>query len=112
MSRRRTLLLTLGLVAGVLALAAGGMIYAAKREPSFYARNHCSGDWDSRMKAGRLVTRVQDLKNDIRSKSEWGDTFTADDLNCFFAETMCRKGGLCAMLPNGFHSPRVAIDGD
>ena len=65
-----------------------------------------------REKSAKLVTRVQDLKNEIRSKPEWGDTFTAEDLNCFFVENMSRRDGLCSVLPDGLHSPRVSIDGD
>ena len=58
------------------------------------------------------MTRVQDLKNDIRTKGEWGETFTAEELNCFFAEMMTANGTFAGMLPKGFHSPRVAVEGD
>ena len=99
MRRRRTVLLTLTLVVGTVCGAVGSVGYAVKREPDFYSRSPCPVEWDTREKAARLVTRVQDLKNDIRSKIEWGDTFTADDLNCFFVESMGRKGALASMLP-------------
>jgi hypothetical protein len=112
MRRRRTVLITLTLLVGTVATVLGSVGYAVKREPDFYSRLPCPVDWDTREKAANLVTRVQDLKNDVRSKLEWGDTFTADDLNCFFVEGMGRKGALASMLPERFHSPRVAIDGD
>ena len=41
-----------------------------------------------------------------------GATFTVDDLNAFFIENLGPKGRLTELLPKGFHSPRVAIDGD
>jgi hypothetical protein len=112
MRRRRTVLLSLTLLVGTVCTVLGSFGYAVKREPEFYSRSPCPADWDTREKATKLVTRVQDLKNDIRSKPEWGDTFTAHDLNCFFVESMGRKGALSSMLPERFHSPRVAIEGD
>lgn len=112
MSRRSRWLAFLVLVGGVGAgVAALGAM--AKREPAFYADTPAPDDWDARERAARLVTRVQDLKNDIRSlKPEWGDTFTADDLNAFFAENLGKSSGLRSALPAGLHSPRVAIEGD
>jgi hypothetical protein len=112
MRRRRSVLLTVALLVGAAAAVVAGVLYVVKRVPDFYVRTPCPNDWDTREKAAKLVTRVQDLKNDIRSKSEWGDTFTAEDLNCFFVENMGRKSGLCSLLPDKFHSPRVSIRGD
>ena len=112
MRRRRTVLLTIALLLAIFGLVGGGLLFAAKREPEFYARTPCPADWDTREKSAKLLTRVQEFKNEIRSKHEWGDTFTADDLNCFFVENMSSKGGLGSMLPGRLHSPRVAIDGD
>lgn len=111
MRRRRSVLLPLGLLTTLLGALGGVVLFLVKRDPAFYTAA-AEVEWESRGKAARLVTRVQDLKNDIVSKSEWGDTFTAADLNCFFAENMSQRGGLCALLPDGFHSPRVAIEGD
>ncbi len=109
--RRRKLIALLILVGGVAACL-GTVLVLLKRPPAFYAQAPCPNDWETRERSAKLLTRVQDLKNEIRSRQEWGDTFTAEDLNCFFAENMSRRDGLCAMLPEGLHSPRVAIDGD
>lgn len=110
--RRRQLFLALG----ILALLAGGALgvlgFLVKCEPAFYAAADRPADYDTREKASRVLTRVQDLKTDIRTKGEWGETFTADELNCFFVETMAAGGAFESMLPGGFHSPRVAVDGD
>ncbi|MBX9583434.1 MAG: hypothetical protein K2X87_24295 [Gemmataceae bacterium] len=112
MSRRSRWLAFLVLVGGVGAGVAA-LALLVKREPGFYADAPCPDEWDARERAARLVTRVQDLKNDIRTlKPEWGDTFTAEDLNGFFAENLGRSSGLRSVLPAGLHSPRVAIEGD
>jgi hypothetical protein len=112
MFRRRPLLWAIALLLGGVSLCFGTMLYLARREPAFYRDAAVASEWDAREKSARLLTRWQDLKNEIISRSEWGETFTAEELNCFFAEHMSRQGGLCASLPPGFHSPRIAIDGD
>jgi hypothetical protein len=81
-------------------------------EPEFYTAAACPGDYDTREKASRVLTRLQDLKTDIRTKGEWGETFTAEELNCFFAEMMTGNGSFASLLPQGFHSPRIAFEGD
>lgn len=113
MRRRRPMFLALALLAAFAAAAAGVLLFVVKRDPPFYtAATERPDDWDAHERAAKLLTRVVDLQNDIRAKEEWGDTFTADDLNCFFAENMGPKDGLTDLLPKGFHSPRVAIEGD
>ncbi len=113
MRRRRPLFLALGLLAAFAGVATGALLVTVKREPAFYtAATERPADWDSHERSAKLLTRVLDLQNDIRAKEEWGDTFTADELNCFFAENMGPKDGLTELLPKGFHSPRIAIEGD
>lgn len=112
MRRRRPMLVALVLLAGFGSAAAGALLVAAKTDPAFYTAASRPADWDAHEKSAKLLTRVLELQNDIRAKEEWGDTFTADELNSFFAENMGPKDGLCELLPNGFHSPRIAIEGD
>lgn len=113
MRRRRPMFLALALLAAFATVATGALIFIAKRDPGFYtATANRPTDFDSHEQAAKLLTRVLDLQNDIRAKEEWGDTFTAEELNCFFAENMGPKDGLCELLPKGFHSPRIVIEGD
>lgn len=112
MRSRRSLILSIGLLLVVLFLATGVIVSFIKQVPAFYAAGAKPANYDTREKASRLMTRVQDLKNDIRTKGVWGETFTIDELNCFFAEMMVEKGGFSSLMPEGFHSPRIGIDGD
>jgi hypothetical protein len=112
MIRRRPWLSAFCLLALILLVGAGILGYFLKLEPAFYSAGARPNDYDTREKASRLLTRVQDLKNDIRTKSEWGETFTAEELNCFFAEMLTSRESMTGLLPGGFHSPRVAIEGD
>jgi hypothetical protein len=109
---RRSRLTSILILTGFLSFAFGGVFVLAKREPDFYHRAPNPDEYDTREQAAQLLTRVQDLKNEIRSQSDWGETFTAEELNCFFVENMGKKGGLASMLPESVHSPRVAIEGD
>ena len=113
MRRRRSLILVFFMLLVPVLIVAAVLAVLVKQEPAFYTTARCPADWNTRDRAARLMMRVQDLKNDIRSKPVWGDTFSAEDLNCFFQENMGRKDqGLCTLLPDEVHSPRVAIEGN
>jgi hypothetical protein len=112
MRRRRPFYLALLMLFTAFVLVLGGLVSAARKEPGFYAAANQPGDWETHDRSCKLLTRVVELQNDIRAKEEWGDTFTADDLNAFFIENMGPKGRLTEVLPKGFHSPRVALEGD
>ncbi|MCS7022052.1 MAG: hypothetical protein NZU63_09515 [Gemmataceae bacterium] len=109
-TRRRwmPLLLPGGILISVLGLLLGLL----KAEPAFYRQAHPPDNYDTREKASHLLTRIQDLKYEIRTRPSWGIRLRADELNCFFAETMGPTGSLVGWLPPGFHSPRLAIEGD
>jgi hypothetical protein len=103
-----SLLLLAGIVASLLALGA----WLLKAEPEFYQQASPPDTYDTREKASHLVTRIQDLKYEIRTRPDWGARITADELNCFFAETMGPRGSFVGWLPPNLHSPRLAIVGD
>ncbi len=88
------------------------LISLLKSVPAFYRDSQPPDNYDTREKASYLVTRVQDFKHAIRTQRQWGITLTAEELNCFFAEMMGPQGSFVGWLPQGFHSPLVAIDGD
>lgn len=112
MRRRRPFFIALVLLLTAVGSAVGGLLYTVKRAPAFYAAAHRPNDFDTHERSARLLTRVVDLQNEVRDREEWGDTFTADDINAFFVENLGPKGRLTESLPKGFHSPRVAIEGD
>jgi hypothetical protein len=112
MRRRRPLYLALLMLLLTACAVVGGLISAVKREPAFYTEASRAGDVDTLERSSKLLTRAMDLRDDVYGKAEWGDAFTADDLNAFFIENMGPKGQLTENLPKGFHSPRVSIRGD
>ncbi len=112
MFRRRPMLVAIGLVILLVSGLLGIIGTMLKCEPAFYTAAACPGDYDTREKAARVLTRIQDLKWDIRTKGEWGETFTAEELNCFFAEKLNANGSFASLLPEDCHDPRVAVEGD
>ena len=110
--RRRSLLLTLLILVAAVGTAGGVLAALLKHEPAFYLAAEGAASADDPVVCQRFVTRFGDLKNDIRSKPEWGATFTAAELNAFFRQTLCRDGGIPGVLPDGLTDPRVMIDGD
>ena len=111
--RRKSVLLTIGLILLIVGAVCGTLIVLLKGEPEFYTSQADEPSaWERGELASALLTRVQDLKNDIRSKPEWGTSFRANDLNSFFRENLSDGDGYATLLPSGFHSPRVSIDGD
>ena len=110
--RRKSILLTLLILLGAAAFTFGTLYVVLTNEPAFYAAVAEPSGMESGEKSAQFVTRVQDLKNDIRSKPDWGAAFRADDLNSFFRENFSEGGGLTGVLPAGFHSPRVTVEGD
>lgn len=110
---RRSFILTVLILAAALGCTGAGLAALLKHEPSFYSQGCSSPDAADPDLCARVVTRFGDLKNDIRSKPDWGATFTATELNAFFRETLDRKaGGLSGLLPDGLNDPRVSIEGD
>lgn len=112
MLRRRPMLVAAGILVLLGGGVGGGLLALLRSVPPFYTHAACPGDFDTREKASHVLTRIQDLKTDVRTKGEWGETFTAEELNCFFAETMASTGSFAALLPEGCSDPRVAIEGD
>jgi hypothetical protein len=110
--RLRSILLTVGLLALVFGVVGGALGSVLKQEPEFYLRLSESPAWETSERASALLTRVQDLKNDIRAKADWSGTFRGDDLNAFCQENLTPGTAYANLLPKGFHSPRVVIDGD
>lgn len=98
------------LLATIVVAGAGGLAAALKYEPAFYIALEAGPDRVNGSNASsRLVTRVQDLVNDARSKPEWGATFSANELNCFLDDF---DGDVRARFGPSFRNVRTCMAGD
>jgi hypothetical protein len=109
--RRRSLFLALLLVALTAAGVLGGLAVLLKQVPDYYTAASDETADDEKV-AGEVLTRIGDLKNDIRSREEWGASFTAAELNAFLRQNLTEGDWMAGLLPGHLHDPRVAIDGD
>jgi hypothetical protein len=108
--RRNTILAVLLLIISAAAVG-GGLVALLKTPPTFYGS--CGPSLEADALVGPVVmTKFADLKNAIRSRPEWSDSFTAEELNAFFRDSLGSGGSLAAFLPEGVTEPRVQIDGD
>jgi hypothetical protein len=110
--RRKSVLVTIGIIVAAVAGVSSILGLLLKHEPAFYAGREDQETHERSESSAKLVTRVLDFKNDIRTKAEWGAEFRAEDLNSFFQENLSEGGGLTGVLPKGCHSPHVTLDGD
>ncbi len=104
------------LLLAVLLLAAGGLAWAVKREPAWYAEAVAVAPQaddpavasDTQTRIGELVTA---LKVPYAAPGEWQASFSAAELNAFLRED---ADHVMLLRPKweGFSDPRVHIDGD
>ena len=108
--RRRSGRRSAFLLVAILALMGGGLFAAATYVPPFYKQAEFESDQiEFGSESSRLMTRVNDLSNDITAKPEWGATFEARELNCFLHEYATEVN---ARLGGHIHTPRMSFDGD
>jgi len=112
MIRRTKLLAVLLLTAAVVSVAIV-LGTLARHVPTFYTEAGSASYLATSERSSALMTRIQDLQNDIRTKPEWSASLAVGDFNCFSQEMFCeRASGLASLLPENCHTPRLAIDGD
>ena len=107
--RRRAWILTLFIILIIVGSIAGVLGYLLTREPEFYRQ--ARGMEPDPFTASETLTRFSELQNDIRSKPQWEQAFTAEQLNAFLIENLDdEEWG--DVLPPGAEMPRIAIEGD
>jgi hypothetical protein len=104
----RLILLTMGGMAGLLALVLLGLYLATRYEPTFY-REAMQIDPAALDKASdRMVQQATALANAVRNEGHWEALFTAEQINGWLAVDMVKNHS--KVLPPTLHNPRVAID--
>lgn len=112
MRRRRSFWFALLLLLFVGTAALGTLAVLLKHEPQFYKDVEQEKDTDTEV-AARVITRCDDLKNDMRARTDWSVSFTADELNALSREYWGAGRTLNEHETAGIGtSHRVAIEGD
>lgn len=110
-TRRRRILVNLGLVFGFLALVLVFLAVLAKRVPSFYAQSDRpegpDRQRDSAAATGEYSKILLAVTNDDQ---QWDFKLSAERLNAYFQQDYFQHGG-DENLPNGLSAPRVKFEG-
>lgn len=113
--RRRSLIKTGLILIALLALSVGIVGSLLKQEPEFFVRENADGlRADDPAQAGKVVTRLNELIEDMRTtqKGEWGQSFSAEELNAFFREGASGTNPLTKALIEDLPDPRISIEDD
>jgi len=105
--KRKTLLLLAG---GVLlaACAAGFALYQALRHtPQFYREALAMDPATQHRASDQMLQRATALASDLNKPGRWQAVFTAEQINGYLAVQLPKDHP--ALLPPGFHDPRIAI---
>ena len=108
--RRQALLRTLASL-GLLALVTfGTLIYLVRREPAAFRHIELPEEPERRKLAGEFASGVGRLMDSIgnRADDRWTETFTAEQMNCYFVEDFVRVRPF--KMSEEVHSPRVRIE--
>lgn len=97
-----------------IAVAAIGLLLVllglVLRDPSSYAKAGVAEGEERRRLSGEFQSAVFQMMPGSTTESGWQETFTAEQINSYFAEDFLRAKPF--ELPAGVHSPRVRIATD
>ena len=114
MRRRRPMFIAIGVLLLAAAAALGSLLAAAKREPAFYAAANQPGDYDTHEQLGPSWSPASwTCKTTSAREDEWGEhVHRGGSQRVLHRERGAEGAGSPTSLPRGFHSPRIAIEGD
>src|SRR5438552_8982526 len=110
--RRKSVALTIAIVAILTAIIGSSLTFCLHHEPAFYLqaaiplgahRNKCSGEFVGEL--ARLFAGISD-------KRQWDGRFTADQINSYCQEDLLKEHSDDQPLPRGISEPRIALDPD
>src|SRR5689334_15026040 len=110
--RRKSVALTIAIVAVLAGITAATLILLLHHEPAFYLqaaipptahRSKCSGEFVGEL--ARLFAGISD-------KRQWDGRFTADQINSYCQEDLLKEHADDQPLPHGISEPRVALEPD
>lgn len=106
--KRKSLLLTLGLV-GLLLLGVGSALaWLLYSEPELYAQAAVPAGGDRQRSSQEFEKKAFDLLSEIQNEDNWQGEFTEQQINSWLAEDFV-ESNLARQLPSQITEPRVAF---
>lgn len=112
---RKSIVLTVGILAVLLAGGVTILVVLLRHEPAFYRDAEQSPGAVRRRYAGEFATEVMSLRTAIREARVWSGQFTSEQINACFAEGFSSYESdepEEKILPDDITDPRVCIDED
>jgi hypothetical protein len=111
--RKKRIFLSLLILLSVLGAVAGALAVLLKQEPEFYRREMAVGSsLDDQSRAIDMLVRAGNLQDNVFRSTEWGETFTAEEINAVLRENLTRRNALTTAMFGELQDPRVAIEDD
>jgi hypothetical protein len=109
--RRKTLLLTLGLLVLIFGIAFAIFYGMLKHKPGFYQSATMAPSEDRTALSREFESRYANLINSIYNRyPDWWEVFTTEHINAFLQEGFLQSYGGNANLPPGFSDLRVQVE--
>jgi hypothetical protein len=112
--RRKSFILALLVVAGLLGGVVTMLAVLARHEPAFYRRAAITAGPQRRAWSGEFYREFSHLLDAIQSQEDpnWSARFTTEQINSYLMEDFLRSRVDEKLLPDNVSDPRVAVDED
>jgi hypothetical protein len=110
--RRKSVALTIAIVAFLTAILGSILAFLLHYEPAFYLRAAMAPGAHRNKCSGEFVGELARLFAGISDKRQWDGRFTADQINSYCQEDLFKEHADEQPLPQGISEPRVALDPD
>ncbi|MBY0524106.1 MAG: hypothetical protein K2R98_11945 [Gemmataceae bacterium] len=110
---RKSVLLALGIVLGLITVVAGLLIALVRYEPEFYCRGAVAAGDLRKQRSNEFRREFYGLANGAMIYKSWGARFTDEQINSFFEEDYLRPGSAeRTFFPADLNQPRVSMETD
>jgi hypothetical protein len=109
---RKSFLLALGTVLGLLGAAGATLALLFRHEPAFYLRCAVPSGEQRKQASDEFEAECVRLANGVWNKRQWDARFTEEQMNSYFEEGLLKEHHAERPMPEGVYSPRVSFETD
>lgn len=109
---RKSFFLGIGIALVLVSGVGAGLSLLVRHEPTFYQRCDVPPGEQRQKASTTFYAECLRLGEGILNKRQWFATFTAEQINSYFAEDYLCLPLEARMLPETIHEPRIAIEPD
>jgi hypothetical protein len=110
--RRKSVLLTVGVLAFLVGGALTGLALVVRHEPRFYRDRAVAPGPHREQESKAFQQEFVQLMAAIKTAPRWQAAFTETQINSFLQEDFIKPGAADKLLPDNISEPRVALEPD